>query len=152
MAQVESKHDSMSGICPHYEAATELLGRRRTGLILTSLIENPSRFFEIGVVIDGISDRMLSQRLAELEDLGLVERKVDAEKRPVLVEYVATQMARELSPVSAALQEWAEKWMPGRWSPECEARLGATALQLHGAHQARCCHRRTFRSEAGQNV
>lgn len=124
MAQVESKHDSMSGICPHYEAATELLDRRRTGLILTALIENPSRFFEIGVVVDGISDRMLSQRLAELEDLGLVERKVDAEKRPVLVEYVATQMARELSPVFAALQEWAEKWMPGRWSPGVQGTAG----------------------------
>ena len=114
MAQIETKHESMSGMCPHYEAAMELLGRRWTGLILTSLMDAPSRFSEIGVAVDGISDRMLSQRLVELEEIGLLERKVDAKKRPVLVEYVATQMACELSPVFDALQQWAEKWMPTR--------------------------------------
>ena len=104
----------MSGMCPHYEAAMDMLGRRWTGLILTSLMENPSRFSAISVAVDGISDRMLSQRLVELEEMGLVERTVDAARRPVLVEYVATQMACELSPVFDALQQWAEKWMPAR--------------------------------------
>ncbi len=114
MTQNESQHDSMSEMCPHYEAAMDMLGRRWTGLILTSLMENPSRFSAISVAVDGISDRMLSQRLVELEEIGLVERTVDAARRPVLVEYVATQMACELSPVFDALQQWAEKWMPAR--------------------------------------
>ena len=116
MAQVESKHDSMSGICPHYEAATELLGRRRTGLILTALADSPARFSELRTAVKGISDRMLSQRLVELEELGLVNRNVDAAQRPVLVEYASTQMAQELAPVFRALREWSEKWMPGRVS------------------------------------
>ena len=114
MAQAEAKHDSMIQMCPHYEAAMDLLGRRWTGLILTSLMDNPARFSGIAAAVGGISDRMLSQRLVELEELELIERKVDAEKRPVLVEYVATEMACELSPVFNALQEWAEKWMPSR--------------------------------------
>ncbi|MDA1279434.1 MAG: helix-turn-helix domain-containing protein [Chloroflexi bacterium] len=114
MAQPETQHDSMAEMCPHYEAAMELLARRWTGLILTSLMERSFRFSEISGSVVGISDRMLSQRLAELEEVGLIERKVDASKRPVLVEYASTQMARELAPVFVALQGWAEKWMPGR--------------------------------------
>ena len=54
---------------------------------------------------------MLSQRLVEL---GMIERKVNAAQRPVLVEYAFTEMACELSPVFEALQNWAEKWMPAQ--------------------------------------
>ncbi len=114
-AKQEHQHDhaASAGMCPHYEAAMELLARRWTGLILTSLMRTPARFSEISTAVDGISDRMLSQRLVELEEIGMVERKVDVKQRPVLVEYASTQMARELSPVFDALQNWAEKWMPG---------------------------------------
>ena len=114
MTQSEAKHDhsTSSSMCPHYAAAMELLARRWTGLILTTLLDQPARFSEIGTAVDGISDRMLSQRLVELEEIGLVERKADGSQRPVLVEYASTQMACELSPVFDALQNWAEKWMP----------------------------------------
>ena len=90
----------------------KLLARRWTGLILTALQERPTRFSEISRVVEGVSDRMLSQRLVELEELGMIERKVNAAQRPVLVEYASTEMACELSPVFEALQNWAEKWMP----------------------------------------
>jgi len=115
MTQAEQKkqeHVAAAPMCQHYEAAMELLARRWTGLILTSLMANPARFSEITTAVDGISDRMLSQRLVELEEIGMVERKVDAAQRPVLVEYASTQMACELAPVFDALQNWAEKWMP----------------------------------------
>jgi len=108
----QHEHTATAEMCPHYEAAMELLARRWTGLILTSLQERPARFSVISTAVDGISDRMLSQRLVELEEIGLVERKVDTKQRPVLVEYASTQMAQELSPVFDALQSWAEKWMP----------------------------------------
>ena len=111
MAETKTQHESMLEMCPHYEAAMDLLARRWTGLILTSLMERPSRFSEISGAVAGISDRMLSQRLAELEEIGLIRRNVDAEKRPVLVEYASTKMADELAPVFTALQNWAEKWM-----------------------------------------
>jgi DNA-binding HxlR family transcriptional regulator len=114
MTEQITEHASAAGMCPHYEAAMELIARRWTGLILTSLIKKPARFSEISTAVDGISDRMLSQRLVELEEIGMVERKVDAAQRPVLVEYASTEMARELSPVFDALQGWAEKWMPAR--------------------------------------
>jgi len=116
MTQTQEMHDHSvtSNMCPHYEAAMELLAKRWTGLILTTLLENPARFSAISTSVEGISDRMLSQRLVELEEIGMIERKVDATQRPVLVEYASTQMARELSPVFDALQNWAEKWMPAQ--------------------------------------
>ncbi|MDG0866850.1 winged helix-turn-helix transcriptional regulator [Candidatus Lucifugimonas marina] len=117
MAQANEihQHDSTnSNMCPHYEAAMELLAKRWTGLILTVLQEEPARFSKISTAVDGISDRMLSQRLGELEEIGMVERKVDSTQRPVLVEYASTQMACELAPVFDALQNWAEKWMPAQ--------------------------------------
>ncbi len=112
------QHENAWQMCPHYEAAMDLLGRRWTGLILTSLMEEPSRFARIKEAVSGVSDRMLSQRLVELEEIGLVERKVDATKRPVLIVYSATDMARELAPVFSALQSWAEKWMPLAAAPK----------------------------------
>ncbi len=114
MASTATEHSSTSALCPHYEAAMELLARRWSGLVLTSLMEKPVRFSEIKTAVEGISDRVLSQRLAELEDIGLIERKVYASSRPVLVEYNATEMACELSPVFDALKDWAEKWMPAQ--------------------------------------
>ncbi len=114
MTDQKTMHETATNMCPHYEAAMELLARRWTGLIITTLVNEPARFSEISTAVDGISDRMLSQRLGELEEIGMVERKVDAARRPVLVEYVSTEMARELTPVFNALQEWAEKWMPAK--------------------------------------
>ncbi len=115
MTQAEQKkqeHLAAAPMCQHYQAAMELLAKRWTGLILTILLDQPARFSKISTAVDGISDRMLSQRLVELEEIGMVERKVDATQRPVLVEYASTQMACELAPVFDALQGWAEKWMP----------------------------------------
>jgi DNA-binding HxlR family transcriptional regulator len=109
-------HKASAPMCQHYQAAMELLAKRWTGLILTILLDQPARFSKISTAVDGISDRMLSQRLVELEEIGMVERKVDAAQRPVLVEYASTQMARELAPVFDALQNWAEKWMPAQTS------------------------------------
>ena len=116
MTSTEWTHDGTTGMCPHYQAAMDLLARRWTGLILTSLADSPARFSELRTAVKGISDRMLSQRLVELEELGLVNRNVEAAQRPVLVEYASTQMAQELAPVFRALWEWSEKWMPGRVS------------------------------------
>jgi len=98
-------------ICPHYEAAFEVLGRRWTGLIITSLVDGPRRFSEIGGAVDGLSDRMLSQRLTELEESGIVTRSVDTESRPVAVNYNLTAKGLALKPAFEALQSWAEEWM-----------------------------------------
>ena len=98
-------------ICPHYEAAFEVLGKRWSGLIITSLMEGPRRFSEIGGFVDGLSDRVLSQRLAELEDGGLVVRRVDGSQRPVLIEYSLTEKGSALRDSFAELQKWADRWV-----------------------------------------
>lgn len=97
-------------VCPHYEAAFELLGKRWSGLIITALMESPRRFTEIGGFVDGLSDRVLSQRLAELEEAGLVIRRVDGTQRPVLIEYSLTEKGAGLRDAFTELQKWADKW------------------------------------------
>lgn len=98
-------------MCPRYEAAFLLLGKRWTGLILRSLMEQPRRFSEITSYVDGLSDRVLSERLSELEQAGLVERRVDATRRPVLIEYALMQKGLDLRPVLEDVQVWADHWL-----------------------------------------
>jgi DNA-binding HxlR family transcriptional regulator len=98
-------------MCPRYEKAIEVLGKRWTGLILRALMRCPRRFTEITNYIDGLSDRLLSQRLREMEEEWIVERKVYAQ-RPVLVEYELTEKGAALAPALKALEAWADEWIP----------------------------------------
>ncbi len=99
-----------SSMCPKYEQAAEILGRRWTGLILRSLVEGPRRFSEITAYIPGLSDRLLSERLQALEAEGIVERKV-LPQRPVVVAYGLTPKGYDLRQVVEALQLWADRWL-----------------------------------------
>ena len=67
-----------NGVCPHFHAAIELIGKRWTGASLCALTDGPLRFGELARAVPGLSDRLLSQRLRELEDEGLVERVVES--------------------------------------------------------------------------
>ena len=69
-----------------------------------------SRFSDIAGVVPGLSDRLLSERLKELESEGVVERRVYPET-PVRIEYVLTDKGRALQEVIAAVSEWAETWV-----------------------------------------
>src|SRR5258705_13951015 len=62
--------------CPSFQHAVELLGKRWTALILRVLLAGPQRFSEIADQIEGVSDRMLSERLKEFECEGVIERRV----------------------------------------------------------------------------
>jgi DNA-binding HxlR family transcriptional regulator len=97
------------GVCPHFHAAIELIGKRWTGAILCALTERPMRFGELGKVVPGLSDRLLSQRLRELEEEGLVEREVEAGS-PVRVTYSLTEVGNQLDPAIKELQIWAKRW------------------------------------------
>lgn len=97
------------GMCPRYEAAAEILGKKWTGLILRTLLTGPKRFSEIKEQLSGVSDRMLSDRLKELEKENIVARNV-LETRPVLIQYSLTEKGRDLRSVVEAIQQWAEKW------------------------------------------
>jgi len=97
-------------ICPRYEHAIQLLGKRWTGLLLDALMEGPQRFCELTATVEGLSDRVLSDRLRELEVEGVVERIVYPQI-PVRVEYKLTEKGLALKPVVEAIHEWAEKWV-----------------------------------------
>ena len=97
-------------ICPRYEHAVQLLGKRWTGLLLYALLEGPQRFCELTATVEGLSDRVLSDRLRELEVEGVVERIVYPHI-PVRVEYQLTEKGRALGPVVDAIHKWAEKWV-----------------------------------------
>ena len=96
-------------VCPHFHAAIELIGKRWSGAILLVLSEGPQRFGELTRAVPGLSDRLLSQRLRELEEADLVERSVE-EGSPVRVSYELTEIGRELRPVIEELREWAQRW------------------------------------------
>jgi DNA-binding HxlR family transcriptional regulator len=94
--------------CPHLHEAIELVGKRWSGAIIYVLLTSgkPLRFSEVGQAIPQLSDRLLSERMKELEARGIVERQVHAEA-PVRVEYELTTMGRDLEPALRELRRWA---------------------------------------------
>jgi DNA-binding HxlR family transcriptional regulator len=99
-----------STMCPKYEAAADVLGKKWTGRIIRVLLGGPKRFKEIKEQIPEMSDKMLTDRMKELETIAIVERKVYPEM-PVRIEYVLTEKGRELEPVIESIQKWGEHWM-----------------------------------------
>ncbi len=99
----------MGAFCPKYHRAVELIGRRWTGAILRALMSDVSRFSEICGTVPGLSDRMLAERLKELEAEGIITRTVVPET-PVRVEYALTDKGRDLESVIGAVSGWAERW------------------------------------------
>ncbi|WP_040949635.1 winged helix-turn-helix transcriptional regulator [Gorillibacterium massiliense] len=97
-------------LCPKFEAAFELFGKRWTGLIIQVLLSGTRRFGEIVQSIPNMSDRMLAERLKQLEEEGIVVRTVYPET-PVRIEYTLTDKGRALEPVMREVQGWAESWI-----------------------------------------
>lgn len=105
--------EDVLGCCPHFHEAVEMIGRRWTGAIVAILIENgPLRFSEIANAVPAMSDRLLSERMKELEARGVVERHVEPGP-PVRVAYGLTDMGRSLEPVVLELTAWARQWLAG---------------------------------------
>jgi DNA-binding HxlR family transcriptional regulator len=101
----------MGGCCPYYHEAIELIGKRWTGAIVVVLLDDgPMRFSEIAGAVPELSDRLLSERMKELEARGVVERRVHSGP-PVRVEYTLTAMGRELEPALSQLKAWAREWL-----------------------------------------
>jgi DNA-binding HxlR family transcriptional regulator len=97
--------------CPRYEKAMTIISKRWTGLILRALLAGECRFNSISAYVPGLSDRLLSERLKELELEGIVERRVYPEV-PVRIEYVLTEKGQELRDVVQVVQVWANRWLP----------------------------------------
>jgi DNA-binding HxlR family transcriptional regulator len=103
-------------LCPRFHHASELIGRRWTGAIIYVLLKSRCRFAALRAAIPDITDRMLSERLQELEQEGVVERIVLPET-PVRVEYELTKKGRALAAAMDAIAEWAEKWVAAPRAP-----------------------------------
>jgi DNA-binding HxlR family transcriptional regulator len=97
-------------LCARFHHASELIGRRWTGAIIYVLLRTRCRFATLREAIPDITDRMLSERLQELEAEGIVERKVIPDS-PVRVEYALTKKGRDLASAVDAIGEWAQKWV-----------------------------------------
>lgn len=98
-----------SAYCPKFQAAVELIGRRWSGAVVRALLAGSVRFGEILNRVPGLSDRLLSERLRELESAGIVSRNVYPDI-PVRIEYRLTEKGRELQQIVEAISGWAERW------------------------------------------
>src|SRR5580704_5618139 len=83
-------HEGLSPFCPRFQFAIELIGRRWVGAILRVLVSGPARFNEILTAVPELSDRLLTERLRELEEHGIVTRAVSAD-RPIRVTYALSE-------------------------------------------------------------
>src|SRR5574338_1491019 len=93
-------------LCSRFHRASELIGRRWTGAIIFVLLRSSCRFAVLREAIPDITDRMLSDRLQELEAEGIVARTVVPDT-PVRVEYSLTKKGRSLATAIDAIADWA---------------------------------------------
>jgi DNA-binding HxlR family transcriptional regulator len=105
MALKQHRYDHL---CPHFQAAMEILARPWNGLIIATLEDRPTlRFSELRERLTAMGDRMLSSRLKELEARGLVVRHVSPGP-PVRVEYALTSTGRRFRQVERAISDWGQ--------------------------------------------
>ncbi|HEX5854636.1 MAG TPA: helix-turn-helix domain-containing protein [Thermoanaerobaculia bacterium] len=107
-------------LCTRFHRAIELIGRRWTGAIVFVLLRSRCRYATLRYAIPDITDRMLSERLQELEQEGIVARTVIPET-PVRVEYALTKKGRALASAVDAMAAWAERWVETRGAPPTTA-------------------------------
>lgn len=96
-----------SPCCSRYHHAVELIGKRWSGAILLVLLDGPSRFCEITQLVPDLSDRLLSERLKELEAEGIVERR-PGPGDSARVRYALSVKGRDLEPALRALESWSQ--------------------------------------------
>ena len=105
-----SEGSDQNKLCVHVEECYYLLGKKWTGLIIHTLMEEPKRFSEIHTFIPDLSKRVLNERMKELENCGIVLRNVITD-RPVRTEYSLTRKGTELGRSLKPVEAWAEKWL-----------------------------------------
>ncbi|WP_042198420.1 winged helix-turn-helix transcriptional regulator [Paenibacillus camerounensis] len=96
-------------LCPKLQKSMDIIGRRWTGLIIYQLLQGPQRFSTIESALP-VSGRLLSERLKELEQEGIVLREVFPET-PVRIQYSLTDKGRGLESVMRDLEKWSDAWI-----------------------------------------
>ncbi len=125
VAGLTEEEKPFSEYCSRYHRASEMLGRRWAPSILRALLVKPQRFNELLHIVQGVSDRLLTERLRDLEEAGLVHRHVST-GRPVVVEYSLTEAGQDLGQVVDALRNWVVKWMPTEGWPDSPSQSGSS--------------------------
>jgi DNA-binding HxlR family transcriptional regulator len=124
-------------LCAAYQRAVELIGRRWTGAILFVLRGGARRFGDLAAAVPGLTDRMLAERLKELEAERIVTRTVIPEM-PVRVEYQLTERGLALWPILDAIASWAQEWLSTDPAPRSTPPLGrASSLEAAGSAERR---------------
>jgi DNA-binding HxlR family transcriptional regulator len=116
---MDTKH-GQSAFCPIFHKSVELIGRRWTGAIIRAMQSGRTRFSDIAHAVPGLSDRLLSERLKELEAEHIVTRTVFPET-PVRIEYELTEKGRDLDVVMLAISDWSARWVELDAGEECAA-------------------------------
>ncbi len=129
-------------ICPVSKAA-ELLGERWTLLIIRELVLGTTRFNDFQRALSQISPTLLTKRLNQLEEAGLVVRKTMPNQRRI--EYHPTAASKELKPIILGLGEWGMRWARGQMNDD---ELDVEMLDVRSAAADRChsAARRTHRN------
>ncbi|MCU1578294.1 MAG: transcriptional regulator [Rhodoglobus sp.] len=110
--------------CRRFQSSVELVGKRWNSGILLAIARDSTRFSEILSAVTGLSDRLLAQRLKELEFSGLVAREVVA-STPVQVRYRLTERGADLMDSLQPMVEWGQRWA----RPRATATVGPTGLE-----------------------
>lgn len=108
MADIPDRAWTEGPFSPLFHEAAELVGRRWTAAILYALTHGLDRFSDIEAAIPGVSARLLTERLRELEEVGIVERVPQRDGRRH--SYQLTEKGNALRPVLMALNSWAVRW------------------------------------------
>jgi DNA-binding HxlR family transcriptional regulator len=103
-------HKTAPALCARFHQAVELIGARWTGAILQILMRGPVRYADLRAAVPDISDRMLCERLRELEEAEIVVRSVSVDP-PVRVDYRLSEKGKALEPALNAIGRWAEQWV-----------------------------------------
>ncbi|MHA0856355.1 winged helix-turn-helix transcriptional regulator [Paenibacillus sp. CMAA1364] len=96
-------------ICPRFEKAMGLLSQRWTGMIIYQLLSGPQRFCHIESSI-GISGKVLSEKLKDLEMEGVIKREIYPET-PVRIEYSLTAKGVAFEPIMRDIEQWSQSWL-----------------------------------------
>lgn len=119
-------------LCPHFHRAIELIGRRWTGAIIWVLLQAPARFSEIRAAIPEITDRMLSERLRELEEECVVARRAAGR----CTEYTLTERGLALAEAVAAVASWSHEWLAEERG--CPPQCAEAVAGVEDAAEERC--------------
>ncbi|WP_425473116.1 winged helix-turn-helix transcriptional regulator [Weissella muntiaci] len=96
-------------ICDKFATTFNILGRKWNGLILEVLLnEGPSRFKDLSRAVVNCSDRVMVERLKELEEAELIERRTY--EASSLIEYALTERGESMRPMMEAIHTWSDKW------------------------------------------